>query len=758
MAKIRLNKLPDGFEIQNGKVVKQMSQGGMMTGDQSDYSLVTSPYNITGNQFNTEEDNSVRYSLSSVPRDMANIEAEGGETVLTDLNDDGQFGLYNITGPRHSRGGVPMFLPEQSFIYSDTAKMKMNRQELAEFGIESRKKMTPAKVSKKFQLNQYVSAMQDRDADPIKVKSAELMIDKNSKTLSKLAFGQEAKKNFSEGVPLASYPYLVGQGIDPIEFTQKIEDISRQQAANRALQMMSMQERQQMAALRDILDQARYGAELPKAQAGNMPNQSLDQNIIDQAAQYNLRYDPSTVPVTGYKNIQGMTNPGYYGGAKSNEEAWADMWREPFDKKYGAGAMDKLLKSIQSTPGNVRNPEVEKFQKWVNDDFIPQYADKINEQLKAAGKTELNATQKENFANEVLKPIVGFTESGPGTMIDGKFGTVTSSRIIPQFDVPTDSSEPETIEKLNKLEELQVPDINVPNTQPDLEYYTQDLMRGTGLALQDRDMFMPFRQEVETPQVDYVLEEPTRALADVNEKYNIATQAFGAFAGPQSLSARTSGAAGQAMNNTANVMARVHGRNINTVNTGLARQTQFDAQSNLLNAQRNDEEYDATMATLQMRQNERNADMMNYMNWQADALTNAVGAYNLSSLYDQFDINPTRGGTIEFVGGKSPQAMREANLAQQRAQRLENIRELQSVLGKQNITGDILNYYDQGFVPNSNTVNPLQGGMGNYMYTQGLSPEILQAMSLSQGNTMGSRNGREVKPYAVPFYIGTTKP
>ena len=40
-----------------------------------------------------------------------------------------------------------------------------------------------------------------------------------------------------------------------------------------------------MAALRDILDQARYGAELPKAQAGNMPNQSLDQNIIDQAAE-----------------------------------------------------------------------------------------------------------------------------------------------------------------------------------------------------------------------------------------------------------------------------------------------------------------------------------------------------------------------------------------------------------------------------------------------------------------------------------------
>ena len=100
-------------------------------------------------------DPDVRYSLSSVPRDVANLEAEGGETVLTDLNQDGNFGLYDIKGPRHGSGGVPMYLPEQSFIYSDTRDLKMNRQELAEFGLETRKKMTPAAVSKKFPLNQF---------------------------------------------------------------------------------------------------------------------------------------------------------------------------------------------------------------------------------------------------------------------------------------------------------------------------------------------------------------------------------------------------------------------------------------------------------------------------------------------------------------------------------------------------------------------------------------------------------------------------
>ena len=94
------------------------------------------------------------------------------------VNDDGQFGLYNITGPRHSQGGVPMYLPEQSFVFSDTKAMKFNKNELAEFGIESRKGMTPADVSKKFQLNEYLGSMADPFADNIQSKSAELMLDK----------------------------------------------------------------------------------------------------------------------------------------------------------------------------------------------------------------------------------------------------------------------------------------------------------------------------------------------------------------------------------------------------------------------------------------------------------------------------------------------------------------------------------------------------------------------------------------------------
>ena len=291
MAKIKINKLPEGFKLVKGKIVedKIMRDGGMLnTGDQADYGLVTTPQEYYSNtNFNNTDDKDVRYSLSSVPRDRANIEAEGGETVLTDLTNDGQFGLYNITGPRHSAGGVPMFLPEQSFIYSDTEKMKFTKDELADFGINTKKKMSPAKLSKKYQLNDYYAHLESPFADKIQAVTSELMLKKNMMNLSKVAFGQESKKKFEEGVPLAAHPYLVQQGIDPLEFTAKMEAITREEAQMRMIASLPPEQQEQMMMLQQMMAQvdqqegapqeqmpqqamARYGAEvLPQAQDGS---------------------------------------------------------------------------------------------------------------------------------------------------------------------------------------------------------------------------------------------------------------------------------------------------------------------------------------------------------------------------------------------------------------------------------------------------------------------------------------------------------
>ena len=258
MAKIKINSLPAGFKLVNGKIEEDqmMRDGGRVTGDQAGYGLVTLPQEYYNNaNMNTTRDESVRYSLSSVPRDKANIEAEGGETVLTDLNNDNQFGLYNINGPRHSKGGVPMFLPEQSFIYSDTDKMKFNQEELAEYGIETKLKMTPAQVSKRYDLNKYYGTMKDQFADEITARSSELMLKKNMMGLSKLAFGQELKKKFEDGVPLAAHPYLVSIGEDPIEFTAKVENITKKQAQMKAFAALPPEQQQQLLQLQEMMAQ-----------------------------------------------------------------------------------------------------------------------------------------------------------------------------------------------------------------------------------------------------------------------------------------------------------------------------------------------------------------------------------------------------------------------------------------------------------------------------------------------------------------------
>jgi len=222
--KVKINKLPEGYKIKKGKIVKVMATGG-------------APYNN---------------SLSAVPRKFANLEAEKGETALTDLTQDGNFELYNIGGRRHQDGGTDLSLPEQSFIFSDTAKMKLNKAQLQTFGINSKKKMSPAAVSKKFPLNRYYSAINGEFSDDITDRSANLMLDKNKMKLSQLAFVSESKKKFEDGVPLAAYPYLMSKDIDPMEFVQKVNKLNEEQAQMQMIDQLPPEEQQQILALQDF--------------------------------------------------------------------------------------------------------------------------------------------------------------------------------------------------------------------------------------------------------------------------------------------------------------------------------------------------------------------------------------------------------------------------------------------------------------------------------------------------------------------------
>jgi hypothetical protein len=206
MARIKIknkNSLPKGFTVRKGKCVKTYEAGGA----------------------------TVSTTLSGVDREAANLEAEKGEMVLTDTSGDGVFELYDVGGKRHSEGGTALNLPDQSFVYSDTRGMLLTKDEMKSLGIDQKKRITPAKAAKKFPLNKYIEILEDNTSDKIAVETAEQMINKNKIMLSQIAFIQESKKDFENGLPLAAFPYLMSKGVNPEEFQQKIDQINAEKNA-----------------------------------------------------------------------------------------------------------------------------------------------------------------------------------------------------------------------------------------------------------------------------------------------------------------------------------------------------------------------------------------------------------------------------------------------------------------------------------------------------------------------------------------------
>lgn len=151
-------------------------------------------------------------TLGPVHRGAANIEAERGETVVGDFDDDGGMEHLAIGGKPHSQGGTPLSVPNDSFIFSKTRSLKIGGPVLGEFGknAETKKKYTPAELAKQYDLNRYKELLQQPDVDPLVAKTAGLMADKYQDKLAKLALLQEAMKGFPQGIPKIAMPLVQG--------------------------------------------------------------------------------------------------------------------------------------------------------------------------------------------------------------------------------------------------------------------------------------------------------------------------------------------------------------------------------------------------------------------------------------------------------------------------------------------------------------------------------------------------------------------
>jgi hypothetical protein len=119
----------------------------------------------------------------------------------------------SFQGKRHSQGGMPVKLPEGTFIYSDTSKLRIKDPEiLAMFNMGKKKSgYTPAEISKQYlDLNSHIDTLKNPDVDPISRQTAEMMIKKNTAKLGELALIQESMKGFENGIPSIAESALAG--------------------------------------------------------------------------------------------------------------------------------------------------------------------------------------------------------------------------------------------------------------------------------------------------------------------------------------------------------------------------------------------------------------------------------------------------------------------------------------------------------------------------------------------------------------------
>ena len=784
MAKIKINKLPKGFKLVNGKVEKEqvMNNGGYVTGDQMDYGLVTTPQEYYNNtNFNNTEDESIRYSLSSVPRDKANLEAEGGETVLTDLNSDGQFGLYDIKGSRHSSGGVPMFLPEQSFVFSDTNQMKFTKDEMAEFGIESKKKKTPAKISKRFELNKYYGAVNDQFADDIQARSGELMLKKNMMGLSKLAFGQEAKKKFEDGVPLAAHPYLVSMGEDPIAFTAEVEKISQQQAQMNAIAALPPEQQQQIMMLQQMMAQAdqqgqpqqgqnplqeamqqenaadvppmaMFGRELKKAQKGEETKESLERIAREARNQVgtgstqvyndNIRGQRTALQEAegkeaGYDYISGIYSEGnrplsqgaIYKNQIVNGVYNPDIKADKSSGVYAYGSpeirSEEAVEDFKYRWGDIIE-QIDGFS-FDNDANDPQW-----KKFQVLAEETRKKEHLEQFGS-LDSYVPYYTKDGvSGSKFDGveglhTFNTPRLKQVIPEKVVETD--DPVETKKPDPIDTI-IPNEYAP---PRAEPWIQDQRNLNALGMIDDNLYLPWAPDAEYNKIDYVLDS-YQTDVNANAAADIArNQTIGAtIGGPAAVAAMSMS---NSMNQNAKAINRVNTNNVGTMNRVASMQPQMDRATDMENARRQMGVYDGTQKVLQENDN--------FLNWKigeqaklANTLTtNKANTYNMNTLYDNYAIDPTSGGMVGFT---NPNALKK--------------------VGPQ---ADVLgSYYDKVLDYEKQTGQKMPDALVKALYPGQIATRDMtnaQAEAMKKGMATGrttAKKGKEINRMAVPFYTG----
>ena len=245
----------------------------------------------------------------SIQRDdeNPNIEAEGGETIF-DPNVGGLPAHFNINGPSHANGGVPMRATEDSFVFSKFLKMPKDVAEILGFPVDKKSRSNKTKYSFADAAKKYggiINKAREIMADPLSTKldinTAELNMKNAIDYLGKVAMYQEASKGFEDGIPQVSMPYLMRVGANPEALMPMASPEEQQEGAqsNPQEEMQEMPEAPMamFGGTRRRLRRAQEGMQMPAPeQAMQQPQQGGGDQMAQVVAKVQQALQQGTNP------------------------------------------------------------------------------------------------------------------------------------------------------------------------------------------------------------------------------------------------------------------------------------------------------------------------------------------------------------------------------------------------------------------------------------------------------------------------------
>ena len=622
---------------------QQMAYGG-----QSGYGLDLGERDVDDVMMSDNSYDNVGNTLQPVSREHANIEAEKGETIYGDLDDDGAMEHMKVGGKRHVDGGTPLSVPEGSFVFSDTKKMAIKDPEvLKEFGLSPRAGgYTPATIAKRYDINKYKAIMEDPESDFISKQTAQLMVEKYNEKLAMLSMVQESMKGFPQGIP------KVAEGQIPEE------EMSEEEMA--------------------------YGGNVPKAQFG------IEWNPTSLFGARPTSFMPGPGP--GIKASSGKTaavavsKNGKLPPINITEEeifnpdVVSGLVKKGYTIKYSprVAAGDTKVPTLQHKQntglyGDVKPQELEEFKNrhawyfanrpnWnpANKNDVMDFQTKYDQEFaRQKGFSYFSGKRKYSGKDGLLGE---YTYNAPGLDMTPKAKQPAQGGWVcgeggPKYVGPNDPltgleaygfyATKEEAERVcagaskEKVEPNQV--VETQNEKMPFGFMAPDVMNMVTAAALPPKKYLPYMAKYNTVTAEPTFYDPNRELAANAEQANIQGQYLANFAGPQSFLANMSGVQGKAAENAANIMGKYNNLNVGVANDFAVRNADMKTKESLANTERANELYKGNVIANEQYRNAQRQYLNNFSKTFGTAWNNRMNLGLLNAVNPMYNIDPFSG-------------------------------------------------------------------------------------------------------------------